>query len=41
MAKATGISVGKVMSISESQNYVAPYSNQMVKSNMMADGGNQ
>jgi uncharacterized protein YggE len=40
MAKATGISVGKVMSISESQNYVAPYANQMMKSNMMADSSN-
>lgn len=39
MAKATGIKVGKVMSISESQNYVAPYANQMMKS-VMADSAN-
>lgn len=38
MAKATGISVGKVVSISESQNYATPYANQMMKS-VMADSG--
>jgi uncharacterized protein YggE len=41
MAKATGISIGKVMSISESQNYNPPvYGNQMMKASMMADGEN-
>lgn len=41
MAKATGISIGKVTSISESQNYNPPvYANQMMKANMAADSAN-
>lgn len=41
MAKATGISIGKVTSISESQNYNPPmYSNQMMKASMADAGGN-
>ncbi len=41
MAKATGISIGKVISISESQNYNPPmYRNQMMKADIMADGAN-
>ncbi len=39
MAKATGISIGKVTSISESQSYNPPmYGNQMMKATPMADG---
>ncbi len=34
MAKASGISLGKVISISENQGYTPPYSNQYAKSNM-------
>ena len=41
MAKATGISIWKVTSISESQNYNPPvYANQLMKESMMADGSN-
>ena len=41
MAKATGISIWKVTSISENQNYNPPvYANQLMKESMMADGGN-
>lgn len=42
MAKATGITVGKVVSISESQSYNPPmYGNQMMKASMVADGGRE
>jgi uncharacterized protein YggE len=42
MAKATGIAVGKVISISESQSYNPPmYGNQMMKSSIVSDGGRE
>ncbi len=41
MAKATGISIGKVTSISESQNYNPPmYGNQMMKASVGGDTSN-
>lgn len=41
MAKATGISIGKVTSISENQGYNPPiYANQMMKASMAADSSN-
>jgi uncharacterized protein YggE len=41
MAKATGISIGRVTSISENQGYNPPmYSNQMMKASMISDSGN-
>jgi len=37
IAKSSGISLGKIISVSENQSYISPYANQYAKSQMMAD----